>query len=609
MSKTIIAIIAVTVLLMSGGAFAFSDAGVSASSSLSVKTVDNFTLSYNSTSGFVNNVSYQTSSGNVVISDSIYINGSAPATSGMISGSQFTFDNGKVLVFGNKMPRAVSLVTYGSLTSAANMKVNLNEKAKKIDANFQVKSSSSSTLGGLSLDTMLGIKMSEYIIQNGNFSGFFITDGIVTVSNSGQTLTITQNTSSKIMAYMPLISVFVTSGNLANMIQKYEKDKIAEKFSYNATTGNVTGRNVEFNFNTTTNTLTDLKVKRSGSMDEIISSLSVVGNGSIGQGVNIPNFDLGSVETYGSIFLYANSSFIVTFHDNPVAQGTLVIDNSTATIVAPSGSNVTFFATRNTNIQINASAVSSNSDVQAKAVFGFDHKFSSGTGAVRIVTPNNVTEYLLINGGNLNVTGNTIKLNTTSTAMIHFVSPPGLSNLGKYRVALQDAIAKGKIAAQMIINGSTDFGNFTVGFNSTVQSKVTQITHGKVTLTFSATAGHHTGTDVIIFLSNQFLNGSTHVYLKFDGQIVSVTSMNDILNVTSSTNASYAVYAESSGDVVVLHIPHFSNHTVEISTTPYTTSTPVSTGSNGSLGLDITIGAIVVAAVVIIGVAYFIRKK
>ena len=606
MSKTIIAIIAVTVLLMSGGAFAFSNAGASASSSLSVKTVDNFTLSYNSTSGFVNNVSYQTSSGNVQISNSIYINGSAPATSGMMSGSQFTFDNGKVLVFGNRMPKAVSLVTSGSLTSAANMKVNLNEKAKKFDANFQVKSSSSSTLGGLDLNLMLGIKMNEYVIQNGNFSGFFITDGIVAVSNSGQTLTITQNTSNTVMAHMPLVSIFVTSGNLKNMIDMYEKDKVAEKFSYNASTGNVTGRNVEFNFNTTTNTLTNLEVKRSGSMSELISSIDVTGNGNIGEGVNIPNFELGTVQTFGSLFLYANSSFIMSFHDNPVAQGTLVISNSTAKIVAPASSNVTFFATRNTDLQLNASMVSSNSDIQAKAVFGFDHKFTSGNAAVRIVTANNVTEYLLINGGNLNVTGNTITLNTTSTAMIHFVSPPGLSNLGKYRVALQDAIAKGKIAAQMVINGSTDFGNFTLGFNSSVQSNVTQISHGKVTITFSATAGHHTGTDVIIFLSNQFLNGSTHVYMKFDGQIVSVTSINTILNVTSSTNASYAVYTESSGDVVVLHIPHFSNHTVEISTTPYTTSTP---SNNNSDGLLITIGAIVVAAVVIIGVAYFVRKK
>ncbi|MCL4346247.1 MAG: hypothetical protein M1496_07835 [Candidatus Thermoplasmatota archaeon] len=603
MSKTIIAIIAVTVLLMSGSAFAFSNAGTSASSSLSVKTVDGFTLSYSSTSGFVNNVSYATGSGNVTVSNSIYVNGTASLSS-MMKGYQFSFDNGNVFVYGNEMPRAVSIVTSGSASSPANMKVNLNEKATKVSAGFQVKASSDSNLGGLSFSTFVGVHMNEYVIENANFSGFFMTDGIVTISNSGQTLSIEQNTSTQMMSYMPLVSIFVTSGNLKNLINEYEKNRVSEKFTYSASTGNVTGRNVAFNFNTTTGTLTNLKIMRSGTMNELISSMNVSGNGKIGQGTNIPNFQLGAVQTFGSLFLYANSSFILNVHDNPVAQGTLVIDNATATIVAPSGSNLTYFATGNVNLKVNASMVSSNTDIQEKAVFGFDHSFSTGTAAVRIVTPSNQTEFLMIDGGTLKVTGNTIKVNSTGAAMIHFVSPPGLSNLGKYRASIEDAISHGKIAAQMIINGSTEFGNFTVGFNSSVHSNVSQISHGKVTLTFSATAGHHTGTDVAIFLSKQFLNGSTQVYLKFDGSIVTVTSMSDILNVTSTTNASFAVYTENSGDLLILHIPHFSNHTVEISTTPFTSS-PVT----GNLNEYVTIGALIVAVVVIVGVAYFIRKK
>lgn len=80
--------------------------------------------------------------------------------------------------------------------------------------------------------------------------------------------------------------------------------------------------------------------------------------------------------------------------------------------------------------------------------------------------------------------------------------------------------------------------------------------------------------------------------------------MSDILNVTSTTNASFAVYTENSGDLLILHIPHFSNHTVEISTTPFTSS-PVT----GNLNEYVTIGALIVAVVVIVGVAYFIRKK
>ncbi len=609
MSKTIIAIIAVSVLLMSGGAFALSDAASSSGSSLNVKTLDGFTLTYSNTTGFIGNVSYMSENGNVNLTGAIYINGSAQTMTGMMSNSAFSFDNGKVMVFGSKEPKAIALVTYGSTTSKANMTVNLNEKAQKVSYGFKIKSSEDSNLGGLSMSTFLGLHLNEYVIENGSFRGFFITDGVVQMNNNGYRLVIDQNTSTMTYSYMPLVSVFVTSGNLNNLIQKYEKDRFSEKFTYNASTGNVSGRDVQFNFNATTGILSDLKLKRDGTMHEVFASMMVTGNGTIGQGMNIPSFQLNSVQTFGSLFLYANNSYIVSVHDNPVAQGTLVVNNGTATIVAPAGANVTYFKTNNVNLKINASLVSSNSDIQEKAVLGFDHEFHSGTAAVRIET-SNVTELLMIDGGNLSVKGQTITLKTNGTALIHFLSPPGFSNLGKYKVAINDAIQKGKIAAQLVINGSTNFGNFTVGFNSSVQSNVSEITHGKAVLTFSATRGNHTGTDVMIFLSKQFLNGSTNVYLKFDGQIVSVTSMNNILNITSSTNASFAVYTETSGDVVILHIPHFSNHTVEISTTPYTSPTsPASPAQPLNDGLIITIGAAIVAVVVIAGVAFYIRRK
>lgn len=187
--------------------------------------------------------------------------------------------------------------------------------------------------------------------------------------------------------------------------------------------------------------------------------------------------------------------------------------------------------------------------------------------------------------------------------MINVVVPPGLHNLGKYEKRLDNALSSGKIAAELSINGNTNSQNFTMSFNSTVITNITSISSGHAIISVSALPGHKQGTNVVIFLSNTFLQNSHNVYIKFDGTVISSMSMNGLLNDTSSVSAAYSVYAESNGDLVIMHIPHFSNHTIEVSNTEF----PSTTATVSSLLIPVI--GVVIAAAVIVGAVVFIRKR
>ena len=129
-------------------------------------------------------------------------------------------------------------------------------------------------------------------------------------------------------------------------------------------------------------------------------------------------------------------------------------------------------------------------------------------------------------------------------------------------------MAHGKLAGQISINFvNSTISNLTMNLNASVNFSISSVNAGKVS--FNLGSHDHQGTNVAVFISNSILknavNGTVYVYL--DGARVSLSSYNGVVNSTSDVSASYAVIQENSGVLVIVHIPHFSNHTLVISST------------------------------------------
>ena len=602
MNKITIAAIAVVFILASGSAISLASSG-NINGAITTKTIDGYSVSYNSTSGFIKDVSYEyMTGGHVTLASGIYVNGTQINTN-MSLKNEISLDSGRVVIFGNNVPQSIGIMT-GS-TGHSNMDIHLNESARVLQSNFRLSSSSQFQFGGMGMKTYSGMQFRSYEIMNGNFSGVIVTDGKVSLtgSNSNTVMSIEQVNSTFMEKITPLFAVFVTSQNIQNLLQNHKNQLLSNKFAYNATTGKVVGKYVSFQFNNSTNTVSNMNLTSHSINSTLFSSVKISGNGTIGRGFNIPSFKIGSVDTYGSIFFYANDTYIMTVHDNPVAQSSYIVNNGTIIFSLPDHSNVSMLRMNGFDTRVNESMVLSGSSFQEKEMFGLNNRVSFGTEVLKINTPN-VTEMMVVNGGNITVKNNsTITVKTGKYAMINVVVPPGLHNLGKYEKRLDNALSSGKIAAELSINGNTNSQNFTMSFNSTVITNITSISSGHAIISVSALPGHKQGTNVVIFLSNTFLQNSHNVYIKFDGTVISSMSMNGLLNDTSSVSAAYSVYAESNGDLVIMHIPHFSKHTIEVSNTEF----PSTTATVSSLLIPVI--GVVIAAAVIVGAVVFIRKR
>ncbi len=602
MNKITIAAIAVVFILASGSAISLASSG-NINGAITTKTIDGYSVSYNSTSGFIKDVSYEyMTGGHVTLASGIYVNGTQINTN-MFLKNEISLDSGRVVIFGNNVPQSIGIMT-GS-TGHSNMDIHLNESARVLQSNFRLSSSSQFQFGGMGMKTYSGMQFRSYEIMNGNFSGVIVTDGKVSLtgSNSNTVMSLEQVNSTFMEKITPLFAVFVTSQNIQNLLQNHKNQLLSNKFAYNATTGKVVGKYVSFQFNNSTNTVSNMNLTSHSINSTLFSSVKISGNGTIGKGFNIPSFKIGSVDTYGSIFFYANDTYIMTVHDNPVAQSSYIVNNGTIIFSLPDHSNVSMLRMNGFDTRVNESMVLSGSSFQEKEMFGLNNRVSFGTEVLKINTPN-VTEMMVVNGGNITVKNNsTITVKTGKYAMINVVVPPGLHNLGKYEKRLDNALSSGKIAAELSINGNTNSQNFTMSFNSTVITNITSISSGHAIISVRALPGHKQGTNVVIFLSNTFLQTSHNVYIKFDGTVISSMSMNGLLNDTSSVSAAYSVYAESNGDLVIMHIPHFSKHTIEVSNTEF----PSTTATVSSLLIPVI--GVVIAAAVIVGAVVFIRKR
>ena len=415
-----------------------------------------------------------------------------------------------------------------------------------------------------------------YLLDTPNLTGYLISNGNP-IKTSATQLTFYSNDSNKMTGFNPLVAGFISRGNAESLLEKYSLEHHEDKFTYNATSGNVTGNFLSFVFNSTNGNITDFTSILANV--EVFSSINVSGNGTLLAQGDLPVFH-SSVMTVGGMFVYSNGSKLYSIHNNPTLQSSFLVYNGTINFMLGKGLNATNFTTPGKDTNYNLSMMGSNLSYDANTTFEFDHEFGAGHNTIAI-SGSGFLGFLLVNNANVTIDNGLLTISSphNSTAKVSFLAPPGLQDLNStIQNRLQYAMAHGRLAGQISINFvNSTISNLTVNLNASVNFSISSVNAGKVS--FNLASHDHQGTNVAVFISNSVLKstGNATVYVYLDGARVSLSSYNGVVNSTSDVSASYAVIQENSGVLVIVHIPHFSNHTLVISSTaiqPSGTLTP-----------------------------------
>ena len=611
MNKTAVLVLAISSLMIMSGSLAFAQGVNADNTSSSMIKLSAYSVGSHNSFGTLSNITYTSSETGIQteIASSVYVNGTAmsvPSNSGNEKVSFVSIANETLI--GITEPKALIIATSPTISTAgkATIKFDLTTVAKPFAFNLNV--SSNASLGSLiQFNTFMKLSMkgySAYQISNGSFTGYFVTNGKVNLSANGMQITVNNNGS------MMLIAGFISNGGLKNALEKYfGEGENEQKFSYNNTTGQVSGKYVNFNYSMSDQIIYNMSGTFDGQTVPVFTYVNASGNSVLISKASMSSIPLNKVITVGSVFFYANESFIYVIHDTPSLQSAFAFRNGTLNLTLAKGLSASIFSTTSAKVSYSASAIADNEDTQNNILLGVGGHVNAQSQAV-IITGQNFTGFLMVPGNaSITIGGGMISISSKDVAVIHFVSPPGLRNIGKLNGDIKNAIESGKISAQIIVN-STSAGpnsNLTIGFNGSVNAAVSSQTQGKATVSISST--NHKGTIVAVFVTKQFLGTSNTVYLKFDGSVINLTSASAIFNITSTTNAYYAVINESSGVMILIHVPHFSNHTIEVSSTPYTTTTSTTTPTNIPQNVEYFSIAAGVGVIVIVGAAALVMRR
>lgn len=584
--KVILSLAIIPILLIAAGGTAFGD-----NADTSTASSGNYVFSANVTASTLTNLSYQGENGNLLLASEVYASSSAAASLSIsIDQNALKLDNATILKNGQEN---VFLMLSNKMGSYQNYTLNPMGNISKVKLD----------LGTQMQDTMMnmGMTFGANFGLNSTVYSFIVNESEFYVFSNGQSTQNSHALSFHSNGY--LLTGIISFGGLVSSVNHY-RYVMENRFSYNNSTGNVTGKYTSFNLNASSGMISSFTENTLNKT--IFEKAYVTGNGTMFAQAQFPAMPKDTPIIMGSLLVYGNSTAIIAIHDNPALESGFVIDNGTLHLMLATGLNATIVTTLGTDISMSAQ-VGWNLSKTDNESLDLNGNIEAGHHAV-LIRGNGVVAYLLLHNAMVNVSGNTISINSTGISQVAFVSPPGLQEKNfTFSSEIQKAIDNGRIAAEISISGTSSASvNITISFNTTVKAVVTSVSNGKVVLNLSAESGHHMGTNVLIFVSNSVIaNGST-IHLLFDGQQVTLSSVNGVINATSSIDASFATLKVSGGTLVVLHVPHFSNHTVEI----YSGSATSSPLGILSQNLDLVVlGAVLAVIVALSAVAVRMRKK
>ena len=593
------------VVIIAGSTISMAD-GQGNSGSPGVHVIGNFSLSVAS-NNTLQNLIYTKDGSSYTFASYMQVEGdnvtNVVSTSSVSSNLLFSTPNATLESSGKN---ALIVMTVPTTTGVEDMKVVLNGTATKVSASSRI------TLGSIGMVSFSANVWTIYRLNVSGASGYFITDG--SVVSSGSTLQVSPRSSNLLRIGTTndvLISAFVTHEGLESILHNIIEKRNDHKFTYNSITGMVNGTFVGFNFDKSTGVISNYTANIYGGL-KVFSRISATGNGSLGSSRYLSLMNDGNVSLLGSIFLYANASYVYTLHNNPSLNIGALLNNGTMKFDLSSGFNVTkIHLSAGVQSNLNASVASSSSNVFMNETLGITER-TQATATAYLIAGHGLNGFLYINGDNGTAYNNTtgtlsVSANNSSVAHIVFIAPPGLQKLAVSSVKpIEYAISHGKMAAEISIenlgNGAVNYSTY---FNNSMQANVTSVGHGKVSIVIGSS--NHLGTNIAIFVNNSFISSSGKIYVYFDGKLSTLqTNASAVLNSTSSTSSEYGVVQENGGVLVIVHVPHFSDHNVTISSTPLNSSALPFGLTLEDLG---AIGVVIVILIAGSAIIYRRRKK
>ncbi len=246
-------------------------------------------------------------------------------------------------------------------------------------------------------------------------------------------------------------------------------------------------------------------------------------------------------------------------------------------------------------------------------VYGEDtitYRLASGESAKvtgnHTIVINGTVQGTLIFSGKATVEGNEIKIKigesnyefgnyTYKGGSVMFIRTNAWHFRERVRNMIIRAIAEGKMGGEIRVgeNGKSDFVNYTYGFHA-------RITHQETNrLRLTVESESHEGKVVMITVDKDKLqyDSSHKVVVKLDGKEIRMTSEDEVL--AGGSEGKYAVIDGENEVTVMVYVPHFSEHTVDVESQPESVTTEIM-GNPILLGAGIAIVLIIVIAAVII---------
>ena len=396
-----------------------------------------------------------------------------------------------------------------------------------------------------------------------------------------------------------------TSGSFNSSITEHfqHMHNYGARLNYNATTGNISGRFLTANFNSATGVFSNITYNTTST--QLISKMYANGTS---YSIVTPRISfIQNTNVIGNLFMYANASSFLVMHNNPTIETNMMVYNGTIDIYVPTGA--TIYNT-SSNPQVNSTANASlnaqantniftSSNAALYTMVNFNNTVNAGRQMI-IIDNNGTIAMLFVHNGSFKITGHEISISSAKgkPVLVNMVVPPGMQKItdnSTFMHGIMNGIISSEIDLNMV-NGTLT--NSTLYYNSSLHMVFTGKTSSTESFDVNSSVNHHT--IVAIFIGNNVTTNTGHAYVKFDGKIASYVTVSTLMNETSSSNAYYSYVNSSSGMYVLMYIPHFSNHTIEVSDVPFK-------AVNNYTEYYIIGG--IIAIIAIIGVALYTIKK
>ncbi len=328
---------------------------------------------------------------------------------------------------------------------------------------------------------------------------------------------------------------------------------------FNQNNSDFQGRFLSFELNETSGSIVNYSVATFGGNEILFSQ------------INLKDFIPTNVSTIGSLIIERNSNASVVVHDNPVALLHVSSNHSMQSANFTLAPGISAALVPRVGDETNISF----------ALIG-------GTGIQGILMVRNGTLAIETDG-----TGDEIIVANSSDIMLRM--KPATRGYNAMNEAVQTAIANGKVAGELsmiVRNGSAMFDllQYQTGFKLEVQQA------GENHVRLTASSDEHEGRVAIINLDQGTFDARTNkdIVITLDGKTIRQTQ--DPLDVLSNSgsqdgDAVYCIESTLNGSQIMIYVPNFSTHELDISSVSPLAGVLNITGLLAFLGAMATVGA------------------